>query len=63
MKAQQYREMSHDELEYKLSELQRRLFELRTQAVTEKIEDSKAIINLRREVARIKTVMQEAKSK
>lgn len=62
MKAPQYREMSSDELEDKLKDLQKRLFELRTQAVTEKLEDSKAMVNLRREIARIKTVTREAHS-
>jgi len=59
MKAQNYREMSHDELEDKLKELQRNLFDLKAQSVTEKLENSKAIINLRRDVARLKTVMRE----
>lgn len=59
MKAQQYREMSHDELENRLEELHRHLFDLRAQAVTEKLEDSKAITNVRRDIARIKTVMRE----
>ena len=61
MKAQQYREMSPDELEEKLEELQRRLFDLRSQAVTEKLENSKAVINVRRDIARIKTVIQEGR--
>ncbi|MGA1980149.1 MAG: 50S ribosomal protein L29 [Sedimentisphaerales bacterium] len=59
MKAQQYREMSPDELEDKLGELQRHLFDLRSQAVTEKLENSKALINVRRDIARIKTIMHE----
>ena len=59
MKAQNYREMSPDELEDKLKELQRNLFDLKAQSVTEKLENSKAIINLRRDVARLKTVMRE----
>lgn len=59
MKAQQYREMSFDELEDKLDELQRRLFELRSQAVTETLENNKAVKNIRRDIARIKTVMGE----
>jgi len=42
-----------------LGELQRRLFDLRSQAVTEKLENSKAIINTRRDVARIKTLLRE----
>ncbi|MHC4573557.1 MAG: 50S ribosomal protein L29 [Planctomycetota bacterium] len=61
MKVQHYREMSPDELESRLEELQRHLFDLRGQAVTEKLENSKAIINVRRDIARIKTVMREMK--
>ena len=59
MKAQQYREMSTDELEDKVKELQKHLFDLRAQAVTEKLENCRAAINARREIARIKTVMRE----
>jgi large subunit ribosomal protein L29 len=61
MKAQQYREMSPDELRDRLEELQRHLFDLRSQAVTEKLENSKAIINVRRDIARIKTIMREGR--
>ena len=61
MKAQHYREMSPDELEGKLEELERHLFDLRSQAVTEKLENSKAVTNVRRDIARIKTVMRESK--
>lgn len=61
MKAQHYREISHDELESELGELERHLFDLRSQAVTEKLENSKAVINVRRDIARIKTIMRESK--
>ena len=61
MKAQHYREMSPDEIESKLEELQRHLFELRAQAVTEKLENSKAVTNVKRDIARIKTVIREMK--
>ena len=57
MKAQHYREMSPDELEGKLDELERHMFDLRSQAVTEKLENSKAVVNVRRDIARIKTIM------
>jgi len=60
MKTQHYREMSQDELENTLEELERRLFDLRSQAVTEKLENSKAVINVRRDIARIKTIMRES---
>jgi len=61
MKAQHYRELSLDELAAQLEELQRRLFDLRAQAVTEKLENSKAVINVRRDIARIKTIIREGK--
>ena len=59
MKAKQLREMGQDELAHTLEELERKLFELRSQAVTEKLENSKAIVNARRDVARIKTLLHE----
>lgn len=59
MKAQQYREISPDELGSKLEDLQVHLFDLRTQAVTEKLENSKAVLNARRDVARLKTIIRE----
>jgi large subunit ribosomal protein L29 len=59
MKAQVYREMSTDELDSKVQELQRHVFDLRSQATTEKLQDCRAAINARREVARIKTVLRQ----
>jgi large subunit ribosomal protein L29 len=59
VKAKQLREMGQDELVHTLDELEKRLFELRSQAVTEKLENSKAIVNVRRDVARIKTLLHE----
>jgi large subunit ribosomal protein L29 len=61
MKAQQYREMSADELESKLQELQQHLFDLRSQAVTEKLENSKAVANVKRDIARLKTVIRQGR--
>ena len=60
MKVQHYREMSPDELASTLEELQRRVFDLRSQSVTEKLENSMAVKNVKRDIARIKTVMREA---
>ena len=62
MKAQHYRELSPDELEGKLEELHRLLFDLRSQSVTETLENSKAVINTKRDIARIKTIMRESSS-
>jgi large subunit ribosomal protein L29 len=59
VKAKQYREMNNEELRSTLDELLRRLFDLRSQSVTEKLENSKAIINTRRNVARVKTLLRE----
>ena len=59
MKAQNYREMSSDELEGKLEELQGHLFDLRSQAVTENLENTKVVKNARREIARVKTIIKE----
>lgn len=63
MKAHNYRDMSPDELEDKLEELQRHLFDLRSQAVTETLGNSKAVINAKRDIARLKTVIRESKEK
>jgi len=60
MKARYYREMSLDEIKSKLEELQKHLFDLRSQAVTETLENSKAITNVKRDIARVKTVLREA---
>jgi large subunit ribosomal protein L29 len=53
--------MSPDEIKSKLEEFQRHLFDLRSQAVTEKLENSKAIANVKHDIARIKTVLREMK--
>ena len=63
MKISNYGEMSPDELSSKLEELQRQVFDLRSQSVTEKIENCKAILNVKKDIARIKTLMRETISK
>ncbi len=59
MKASEIRELRDDELVLRLEELERRLFEIRAQSVTEKIAGSCGRRNVRRDIARIKTVMKE----
>ena len=59
MKASEIREMRADELQDKLEDIEKQLFALRGQAVTEKLENSHAIRNVRRDIARIKTIMRE----
>ena len=63
MKAKQLREMSRDDLNGALADLEKRLFELRSQAVTEKLENTKAVINARRDIARIKTLLHQQEKK
>lgn len=59
MKAAEIRELRDDELRDKLDDVQMQLFSLRTQAVTENLENRHAINNVKRDVARIKTIMKE----
>ena len=59
MKASEIKEMNPDELVEELERLERRLFDIRTQAVTEKLEDPSQLTKAKRDVARIKTVVRE----
>lgn len=59
MKASELRELRPDELADKLDDLQKQLFSLRGQAVTENLENCHAIENVKRDIARIKTMMRE----
>ena len=57
MKTSEIRELRDTELTDKLEELQKRLFELRGQAVTEKMENNMAVKNIKRDIARVKTII------
>jgi len=59
MKASEIRELRDDELREKLDDVQKQLFSLRSQAVTENLENHHAITNVRRDIARIRTIMKE----
>jgi large subunit ribosomal protein L29 len=59
MKAEQYRDVSVEELVDRQDELKQKLFEMRSQSVTETLENSKSIRDTRREIARILTVIRE----
>jgi large subunit ribosomal protein L29 len=59
MKASEIRELRSDELQEKLADMQKQLFAIRSQAVTEKLENTNAIKNVKRDIARIKTVIRE----
>ena len=51
--------MSDEELDAELDRLERHLFDLRSQAVTEKLEDPSMLRKTRKDIARIKTVRRE----
>lgn len=55
MKANEVHKMSEQEMAEEVARLRKRLFELRSQAVTEKLENPRQLGNLRRDIARILT--------
>lgn len=55
MKANEVHKMSDAELKVEDDRLRRRLFELKSQAVTEKLENPRELGEIRRDVARVKT--------
>ncbi len=59
MKAEEFRAMNVQELHSQLADLRRRLFDLRAQAVTEKLEDPTQLGKTKRDIARILTVLRE----
>ena len=59
MKANEIREMSLDELNVKLNDLKKDLFNLRFQNATNQLENPKRITEVRRDIARVKTVITE----
>jgi len=63
MKIADIKGMRTDDLNFKLGELERHVFDLRAQAVTEKLENTNAIKNVRKEIARIKTILRERELK
>lgn len=59
MKASEIREMKTEELHAELDLVRRHLFDLRAQAVTEKLEDPYQLTRARKDIARILTILQE----
>jgi large subunit ribosomal protein L29 len=53
------RKRDTESLSKELSELQRHMFDLRTQGVTEKLEDPSQVTKTRRNIARLKTLLRE----
>lgn len=61
MKISDLRELKTDELHSELERLRRHYFDLRSQAVTEKLEDSSQLGKTRRDIARVLTTLGERK--
>lgn len=59
MKLEEIRSMNSEELHDDLERLRRHLFNLRSQAVTEKLEDPTQITKARRDIARLLTVLRD----
>lgn len=59
MKINEVQQLNDDELQVELDRLRRHLFDLRSQAVTEKLENPAMITKARRDVARILTVQRQ----
>lgn len=55
MKAVEVHKMSDEELTQEAGRLRKQLFELRSQAVTEKLENPRQLGNIRRDIARLLT--------
>lgn len=59
MKMNQLRELTNEELVQKLEDLQEELFNLRFQKAKNMLENPKRIGNLKKDIARVKTLMTE----
>ena len=59
MTAKEIREKETEHLKHELTEKQKHLFDLRSQAVTEKLEDPSQLRKTKKEIARIKTILRE----
>ena len=63
MKVAKIREMRPDEWAGELVSLEKQLFDMRTRAVTEKLENSHLLKNLKKDIARVKTVIRQSQLK
>ena len=59
MKAKEIRELSAEELANKLSELKKDLFNLRLQHATNQLDNVNKISEVKRDIARVNTVLRE----
>ena len=59
MTIKEIREKEIGHLQHELAEKQKHLFDLRSQAVTEKLEDPSQLHKTRQDIARMKTILRE----
>jgi large subunit ribosomal protein L29 len=59
MKAQEIREMSQEQILQELEHLERKVFDLRTQAETEELHIPSELNKARRDIARMRTILRE----
>ena len=59
MKAKEIREKDDEALGHELVEKQKHLFDLRSQAITEKLEDPSQLRKTRKDIARMLTVLRQ----
>jgi large subunit ribosomal protein L29 len=59
MKIKEIREKDTTALEHELTEAQKHIYDLRSQAVTEKLEDPSQLMKAKRTIARIKTILRQ----
>ena len=59
MKVKDIRDLSPQELEQKLAELKKELFNLRFQHATNQLDNPMSIVSVKKSIARIKTIIRE----
>ena len=59
MKAKELRDMTGDELNVKLKELKNELFNLRFQHAINQLDNPHKIVDVKRDIARVMTILQE----
>jgi len=59
MKAKEIREMSDEQIRQELQALERKVFDLRTQAETEELQVSSELGKARRDIARMRTILRQ----
>jgi large subunit ribosomal protein L29 len=59
MKTQDIRDMSREQIEQELQALERKVFDLRTQAETEELHVPSELRKARRNIARMRTILRE----